>query len=460
MQDIEKLYKDKLENHHSPVSERVWQNVAIALGEQKRKRRVYLIYLAALALVLALILGYFILNKGGTAKKDINNSPAAKKHSETAYNKQNIKQNIGSIISPTVNSASISVKEIKTNGVAEQDISHISSKHGLSQAPKAKNIFSQTREINTNLLSSNQFAYLGVVKELSSTTSNTAEDKNITFKKLYSIFHDKNPIKFSRPNNGFIFGKKRRGILNDCFPIKRNFYFLEAYFSNDYNQRTLTGDNYEFLTNRNKTESNLYSYSIGVMGGFLMSNGFNIKTGINYTNINEKFNITFKNVVSTQTIITIDTIKNPDGSITEIRDTTVKEIFGERNVQETNTYSMFDIPLIIGLNYRKFNHKIGLSAGVIFNIIARQKGTILSHLDDIGDKDGLLYINSGNNVFRKNVGVSVYASFAYSYRLLSRYELFVEPNIRYYLKSFTKGDYPLNQNYTKYGISIGTRYIF
>lgn len=472
MQNLEKLYKEKLENHSSPVSDKVWQNVASALEKQKDKRRIYLMYLIALSLILATILGYIIYDKYGkpipNSRKDKTehdkNATAVKNNEKTiksidgniasGYNKEQARsleltQNSSTERINISKSAALSETKVKPvnknlNGSLVSNIKH--KKHKSSSIHTSRNAGKNYQNANDD--------FSGNLKSTANTTSFPKRKLMTNPAKLKSWSNTiKNTLKTSR----LLTNKRNQGILNDCFPIQKNFLYLEAYFSSDYNQKAFYGDNYKFIKSREETESNMYSYSTGIMLGYLFGNGFSIKTGLNYTAINEKFNVTFKKVVNTQTIITIDTIINNDGSETVVRDTTVKEIFGERKIQKNNTYSMLDIPLIIGLEYRKLNHKLGISAGVIFNIISRQKGIILNH---IADSQEIEKIDVDNRIFRRNTGLSIYTGIVYTYRFKSRYEFFIEPNIRYYLKSFTRDNYILRQNYAKYGISFGGRYIF
>ncbi len=474
MQDIEKLYKEKLENHSSPVSDEVWQNIASALEKQKDKRRIYLMYLSAIALILAAILGYIIFNKYGKSASNSKKDKTEHNRNATAI-KQNAKTN-KTLLELDNSVDNYHKKEAQNLGLAQNTSIHRND-NSESAAKISDTKAKQNNKNNNGLLTTNSDLKkhkslnnpnsYNTVKNNKKVVENTSgnHNSNVNITSFLERRFIANPIELkSRLNtvektliNSKLLTKRNQGILNDCFPTKKDFLYLEAYYSNDYNQKALYGDNYEFIKSREKTESNMYSYSMGMMLGYLFSNGFSVKTGLNYTAINEKFNVTFKKVINTQTIITIDTIINNDGSETVVRDTTVKEIFGERRIQENNTYTMFDIPLIIGLEYRKFNHKLGISAGVIFNITSRQKGIILNHIADTQDIEK---IDSDNKIFRRNTGISIYTGIVYSYRFRSRYEFFIEPNIRYYLKSFTRDNYILRQNYAKYGISFGGRYIF
>ncbi len=471
MQSLEELYKEKLENHSSPVSDEVWQNVALALEKQKDKRRLYLMFLFALALILATIFGYIIFDKNekttskSTKYKTEHNKNATAKKSRVKINKT-LDSNIANGYSKEQNQSS----ELAQNSSIHKIDNDRNVTVSLTKTKSAgKNLNSLlVSNINYNKhkasdISKNYNNGENIQKAIDDFSGNLNKDAittSIIKRKLIA-----NPIGLkSRPNiikntlkTTRLLTRKNQGILNDCFPIQKNFLYLEAYYSNDYNQKAFYGDNHEFIKSREKTENNMYSYSMGMMLGYLFSNGLSIKTGLNYTAINEKFKVTFKKVINTQTIITIDTIKNEDGSETVVRDTTVKEIFGERNIQENNTYTMLDIPLIIGLEYKNFNHKLGIRAGLYFNIISRQKGIILNHNANLQEVE---QIDSDNKIFRKNTGISIYSGIVYSYRFKSGYEFFIEPNIRYYLKSFTKDNYILRQNYAKYGISFGGRYIF
>jgi len=473
MQNIEKTYKSKLENYELPVSNDVWGSISSALIKKKKRRRLYLIYLASVILLLSIAIGIYYLNaKKNTSKSKLDKTSQTAKLSNTKSNHiiatnsdeqqkkfQNDKINLnddGKQSLTKLSSNSSNIKTVKNNfnrqsnvnnKTSDSDINEIKSNNKIIGIKHSMASFDKTDVDNLDSFSNQKNPELNR-SELKKSNNKIKSFDVVKNKEISLLKISNNKIK------SFFKKNKHNGILNDCFPIKVNSWIVEGYLSPDFNLKRLNGANKELIDLRTKTESVLFSYSAGLRFGYLFSNGFVIKTGLNYTIINEKFHILFKNIISTQTIITIDTIVNQDGTITEVRDTTIKEVYGEKDIQKSNSYRMLDIPLIVGFEYKKYNHRFGINLGVIFNIVTSQDVHIL-------DSSGVIKSYSkGNDIFHENLGISIYSSVLYSYRIKSRYELFVEPKIRYYLKPFTKSNYALEQKYTKFGISFGSRYLF
>ena len=119
------------------------------------------------------------------------------------------------------------------------------------------------------------------------------------------------------------------------------------------------------MDERDNTESELLSFNLGVQLGYIHPSGFLVKTGMQYTHINERFLFVKENVIKIQTQITIDTMYNQDGSFSIHRDTTVNEIYGREEMKTINQYRMVDIPLVLGYRFKKGNFNIEINAGII-----------------------------------------------------------------------------------------------
>jgi hypothetical protein len=438
MDKLEKVYKEKIYDFQSEVSNSVWTNISASLDRNKRNRRiiVFMIVLTVLSLLLSGIYYLMLSSNKSVTPKNEKTSILAVTGNERSFN---------NISTPNHEYAKIDEKQL--NG---QSKDYFSDQRNLSS------LFSNP---GSSGLSSKEFLFPEELM-INTVNSNTKyEIENIPVL----------PLKFSsvpgyKPNITKYFHKnksesqtiyhKRRGILDDCFPSKINSWLLEAYASPVYSVKSLKGENEVLINSRRNSENPLLSYSSGIRIGYNYK-GAVLKSGVDYTSINEKFRIILKNVISTQTIITIDTIKNSDGTFTITRDTTIKEIYGEKDIKKFNSYRMLGIPLIIGYELKYQRHSFGLNAGVIINILLRKSGSILN-------KDGKItnLVDEGDEVFVTRTGASLFSSLFYAYSINDKFAVFAEPVFTYSLFPITKKEYDLKQKYFTYGISFGGRYLF
>lgn len=228
--------------------------------------------------------------------------------------------------------------------------------------------------------------------------------------------------------------------------------YFDAYVSHDYAHRTLTTSNTELANHvdmRNSTESATYSYSAGLRLTMLLPNGAGLKTGLNYSNIQERFVYDEPDSEMTRLVITIDTINNM-----EVRDTSVVVVSGARSIEKTNSYTTLDIPLLLTYEWdiRKRMY-MSVNAGAYLNILFKNSGKIVGH-----DLNPVLLEESGGNFFEDNLGVRLYASTGLHYRLNKHIDLVLEPNVTMMLKSATVA--PVNQKWLTVGLATGARFHF
>ena len=238
--------------------------------------------------------------------------------------------------------------------------------------------------------------------------------------------------------------------------------YADIYWNHEYGLRSLSSKSSEFsdyVEDRNNTETGLYSFSAGARISFIMPSGIGIKTGINYGQINEKFTFFDPDASMIRTVITIDTIL-VDGMETVVSDTTRTEIPGSSDITTFNRLRTFDIPLLasysINLNGRWYAE---VNAGALFNVTLSKKGRIL---DSSGDP---MWFGGGPtqeriDVYAASAGVSLYLGAGLHYVWNDTFDLILEPNLTYNLKTLTLDSYSLDQKYTRIGLITGVRYKF
>ncbi len=234
-----------------------------------------------------------------------------------------------------------------------------------------------------------------------------------------------------------------------CPPAEKdaagNKSYFEVYAGPDYVFRSFSDTaNSAYLKERKATVSAGFSYSAGVRYTKVFKNGLSIRTGLNYSQINERFKYVKGNV--THNIYITNTAGDTTGTYVER---------GTQYQQSTNVYRSVDIPLVAG--YELGNGKIhaNVNAGVMINILSRQKGYVL-------DPAGMpVNISTGksNSVYsyKTNAGVSFLGSFSVYYKLNDKFHLLAEPYLRYGLSAITKTDISLKQKNHTAGLRVGLR---
>ena len=246
------------------------------------------------------------------------------------------------------------------------------------------------------------------------------------------------------------------GLFNPdpkCAKFKHGqwFLYLDMMASPDIPIRSLKARNSlynSYVMNREQTESLEFSYSAAFRLSAVSNIGLAIRTGLNYTQINEQFNYYNEN----EERIIIDNIYGPGGEIIG-SDTTI--VAGVRHKVTHNKFQIVDLPIILGyeMEFKKFI--VNFNAGPHINLYFESEGDFLSpELEPVSfssdDPDGI-------RAFRNHLGIGWYTSVGLQYRLNSRINLLVEPYFKMYPKGFTRSQYMVEQQYLSTGFSIGIR---
>ncbi|MEY4904075.1 MAG: hypothetical protein RLZZ292_1890 [Bacteroidota bacterium] len=283
-----------------------------------------------------------------------------------------------------------------------------------------------------------EFAPETIIKSKETSSVKTPNTTDVNFLKENEAGNDNFLYQLQGPEC-FVFGKHTQA---------RDFY-LEGYGAFNVNQRTLKNRTNDFgtkyLDKRNETEKKMYGFGAGIRAVLLVNQQLAVKAGLSYSEILERFEYIDKEYE----IIERDPLT---GLVTTIQKGTSK-------LKSYNRYHSVDIPFMIG--YELHNDKVGfgLDLGAAFNIGAWQKGDMFNTEDKI--------VSFGKNAsdtkypivtpFQTIIGASALASLSFYYRLDPKSQLFFQPHIRYYLNSFTKTDYPLEQRYLTGGLQVGVR---
>ncbi|GJM33064.1 MAG: hypothetical protein DHS20C18_20650 [Saprospiraceae bacterium] len=241
----------------------------------------------------------------------------------------------------------------------------------------------------------------------------------------------------------------------DCAKFNKRPWRFFATFGGaiDLARRQLTPkdpDAAAYVATREGTELPFYTFTFDARVSVTSPIGLALTTGLDYTQINEKFDFLDPHAERTE-IIT-----NEYGPNGEILGTDTVLIFGQREKITYNRYRILDIPLLVGYELDFSHFSLEMKGGILLNIISRQKGDFLS-------PDDLQPISFTNDepdaypAFKQNIGLGYYGGISFNYKMNAGYQISFEPFFRVYPKSFTKEAFPVSQKYFLTGLQLGLK---
>jgi len=491
---LDKAFKKKLEHGTAPYPDDLWDKIEAQLPTKKKTPTTLFGKFGALGLgllLLGLVLSVFLLNDGKdktslTENRNLNPTqntlqekdiPSATNSNlfidqtqEGLTTQDPISSTINSSIEDLTNNQSLakiqSNSSIPThlNSNLAKEASYIATQNQFSVQKIYTNHLNQRQLGNQYQSTSNSQKSLftegvyerkttDVTKPFSGSKAqqNKAVSKNSTNLFVQPLRSKKiAEVQYLKSNRRKYNAKK---LLTECpaFVITggkgiiMDFYFSPDFAMREFNPRDIEFNNYS--TERENTENPYLSYSAGMRISYVNKSGLALRSGINFTQINEAFKYLNTNVTGIDTIIKIE-------NGTNVRDTTFVEIGETVEIKTHNRYRSLDVPLLLGLEM-PFNKKVKLSlnAGVFVNLLFHQRGR---YIDQQGHPNWFV----DQSLYKTSLGLSYYGSLGVNYYINPRMDFMMEPNLRYYSQSFTVNEYPLTQEYLKFGLLTGLRYHF
>jgi hypothetical protein len=240
---------------------------------------------------------------------------------------------------------------------------------------------------------------------------------------------------------------------------------IDLYYSHEYGLRKLgkqvANDGVDdYISIRNNTEKSLYSFSAGIRLAFMLPNNMGLKTGLNYSQINEKFEYQDPESIKTQKI-EVTEYEYENGIVVDSMVTTQTiQVPGEDRIKVYNKYRSMDIPILFSYEWAG-THGFYFSGngGVLLNFAFNQKGMIIGD-DNLQPQWISSSLPERYKAFDSSLGVSLYGSMGVYYNLSKHFDLMLEPNVRINLKSMTLTDHALSQKYIVPGFITGLRVKF
>jgi hypothetical protein len=255
-------------------------------------------------------------------------------------------------------------------------------------------------------------------------------------------------------------------LLPDCPTIEDNAAgnkkYLELYAGPDYALRSFGSFNSDtnsitYLQKRKESLTFASAFSAGLRYTKVFNNGMSLRSGINYSQINEKFLYINERDIRYILVITPRQIISGGNTIT-VYDTLRYTETGKRIKTTYNRYRYIDVPLQLGYEFGNGRLHTNISAGAIINLYSWQKGDMLdSAYQPVSITTGKASSAYG---FKTNIGVGFLGSVSVYYKITPRMHVLAEPYFRYNLQPMTRDNQNLTQKYSTLGLRLGIRWDF
>ncbi|KAA3630914.1 MAG: hypothetical protein DWQ02_17185 [Bacteroidetes bacterium] len=456
---IDELFRQKLENHAFEPPMQLWEKI----DQQRNRRRILLRRgLAGRLLVLSGVViaisvaGFFAWDQFRDQGRTTDNEIAFLENEHIgAFFHDDLAGAPGQVEKQTNQELKVAdVDEKITNNNPEPVESKVPVTNSKEIAEVGKTVFTDSK---ANKVEKNAIALVEEVESgLTAETNVQQEQETLNAEEIefdFSRVNNTQNVVDLLPLTNKLLSKEAMGSAGfpkretDCptFGGLPGGLYLDMNASVDLAQRTMTARDPEmedYLLEREKSEIPYFAFSAGLHLTALSERGFALKSGVDYSQINESFNFDGGEVE----IITI------------IEGDTTWEIKNLR-IRATNRYQMVDIPLLAGYEHNFANFSLSVYGGAFLNVKFAKKGNIVSNETETMQPVG---ITTGEPekfaaLFKDKLGLGWYTSFGFGYKLQHGTQIRVEPYFRFYPKSFSAVDNVIDQRYFLTGIKLGLR---
>jgi hypothetical protein len=462
-QQFDEHIKDQFQDYTPQVHPRIWENI-IAEREKRRPAGFWVNFfnrrntLLLAALLLASVSGAYLLLKNTTDKQqtDIATAPAntLKTTTVASVDENNVDEsnnNNQEATNTVIDKENVAALPVNDNTIITNNKSTV-----LSTAKNSKiKLYSAFAQTDDNNAAPN--------KKKRNNTAGTADDDYaiadaaLTYTTSLSPEYSLNKLFFvaqknSSKKNELMLSKRFLPNVNlpGCPSIEENAAgnktYIEIYGGPDIAFRSLSDTgNSTYLQKRKESTKFSSAYSAGIRYTRVFGNGMSIRTGVNYSQINEKFTYVQGNLVQITYII------DANGDTTGSYITT-----GTRYKTTHNKFRTIDVPLLIGYELGNGKFHANINAGVIINAYSWQKGEVL----DASLRPVSITTGKANSPYqyKTNIGLGFMTGISAYYKLNEKVHILAEPYFRYSLSPMSKENLTFKQKYNTAGLRLGIRF--
>jgi hypothetical protein len=232
-------------------------------------------------------------------------------------------------------------------------------------------------------------------------------------------------------------------------------WLLEVYASPDIAFKSVMNNSatQQYLLRKDSIEHMQVGFSGGIRLVKPLNDNFWVKTGLQYSQINQNYVYRSENEIKTTTVITQRTIIVSPGDTVHISDTSSLQQIGYKNLTVKNRFRSIDVPVLLGYRFGEGDLKFAINAGVIFNVSSWYQGSILDTSLAV-----VPLTKSNDMIYKSHIGLGLYAGFSITKQLSDDMDLFFEPYFRYNLSNMTSAQSSYSQKFSIGGLSIGLRF--
>lgn len=463
---FDEFIQHKLYHHSASVPADFWERIKPA---EKEKRRPFFFWLPKKYMAAASIL-LLVLAGSTAAYIYLNGNPFTFEETETVQSPQLNKSNLEQQSTP-IKPEDLSPKKSMDSIQEKMDPTIVSenSSNKTDWKLNKKNItqsFKQSGSIfpfDQSIKNKNQAIAEGNANYISSSeTVKSAEDLE-----MYELSQKAGNAFIKQKRNLSALFSKEMSAYNHASSFKnvvicptdrklRNTdWDLEVYVSPDMPFKTVTNNTAspQLLSRKDSSESLRPGFSAGFRIVKPLNDNFSIKTGLQYSQINERFTYRTENETRTTTVVTVRSIIRAPGDTLFVRDTSTLTQIGYKTNTVKNRFRSLDIPILASYQVGNDDLSIGLTTGVMVNLSSWYQGVILdSSLTTVP------LSKETNMVYKSNIGLGLYAGITVTKRINYNTQLFFEPYFRYNLSNMTNPDAAFNQRFSIGGLAMGLRF--
>ena len=231
-------------------------------------------------------------------------------------------------------------------------------------------------------------------------------------------------------------------------------WYADTYISPDYSLQTVNNisASQQYLNQKDSAERMQVGFTAGVRLVKPLNNHLQLTTGLQYSQINQKYVYRSENEIKLTTVVTVRTIIRAPGDTVVVRDTSIVQNIGFKNKVEKNRFRSIDIPILLGYQFGRGSVKVGINAGVILNVSSWYEGVILD------SSLAVVPVQKGSQVYKSKLGMGLYAGINITKELSNDMQLFVEPYYKHSLDNITSGSMPYQQKFGTAGVLMGVRW--